>query len=49
MQRIETNVHEKELCVKLVIYKDLKCPSDVIFRNSKGVNTEKKYATADIN
>jgi len=22
MQRIEINVHEKELCVKLVIYKD---------------------------
>ena len=22
MQRIEINIHEKELCVKLVIYKD---------------------------
>jgi len=22
MQRIELNIHEKELCVKLVIYKD---------------------------
>jgi len=22
MQRIEMNIHEKELCVKLVIYKD---------------------------
>jgi hypothetical protein len=24
MQRIEINIHEKELCVKLVIYKDLR-------------------------
>ena len=24
MYRIETNIHEKELCVKLVIYKDYK-------------------------